>query len=73
MSGSGDRASITWRDRDGLALTCLEKLKVLSENLSEVQALAQDVFEEALLLQVDEAQIRAVLRATLDDLENPYA
>jgi len=68
-----DLASVTWHDSEGVPLSCLEKLKVLTENLSEVQAVAQDALEEALLLKVDEQQIRRVLKALIEELENPYA
>ena len=63
---------VTWVDRAGEPLTCHEKLKVLAENLSEVQALAQDAFEEALILNVDEGQIRTILQGLMTELENPY-
>ncbi len=62
-----------WVDSAGAPLTCHEKLKVLSENMTELQALAQDVLEEALILKVDEAQIRAALISMVAQLENPYA
>ena len=66
-------AEIKWIDKQGQALTCHEKLKVLSENLSELQAMAQDVFEEALILNVDETQIRNVMEEIISDMDNPYA
>lgn len=68
-----DLATIRWVDKAGEPLTCLEKLKVLSENLTELQDMAQDVLEEALLLKVDEPQIRAVLAQLIAELDNPYA
>ncbi len=68
-----DLAAIGWVDQAGEPLTCLEKLKVLSENLTELQDMAQDVLEEALLLKVDEPQIRAVLAQLIAELDNPYA
>ena len=63
---------IVWRDARGEALTCREKLKVLTENLTELQTMAQDVLEEAVLLKASEDQIREVLRTMVEDLENPY-
>ena len=65
-------AEIKWIDKQGQALTCHEKLKVLSENLSELQLMAQDVFEAALILSVDETQIRKVMAKMISDMENPY-
>lgn len=63
---------IRWQDRHGQPLTCHEKLKVLSENVSELQDMAQDVLEEALILGVDERQIRDYMSDVLRELENPY-
>ena len=70
MSKFGD---IAWKDSAGEALTCREKLKVLTENLTELDQMAHDVMEEAILLKVAEPQIRSVLRKLIDELENPYA
>src|SRR3954465_2774572 len=58
--------------RDGKPVSCLEKIKVLNENLEEIRGLAQDALEAAVLMGCDEAQIRAVFTAMLEDLKNPY-
>ena len=68
-----DVGLLIWRDQAGEPLTCHEKIKVLTENLAELQAMAQDVLEEALILGVDEAQTREVLANMIAELENPYA
>jgi hypothetical protein len=62
----------TWRQPDGKALSCVEKIKVLNENLDEIRQMAQDALEDAVLMGGDEAQIRTVLRSLVDSLENPY-
>jgi hypothetical protein len=62
-----------WRAPDGSALSCREKIKVLNENLEELEQMAQDALEDAIIMGADEAQIRAVLRKLVDGLENPYA
>lgn len=62
----------TWRDPDGKPVSCLEKLKVLNENVAELRALAQDALEDAVLMGCDEAQFRAVLHEIVDALSNPY-
>ena len=38
-----------WRSPSGEIVSCVEKLKVLSENLEEIQQLCQDALEDALL------------------------
>ena len=75
MSGTkGPRklAIPAWRTPEGEAVSCVEKIKVLNENLVEIQALAQEALEDAVLMGADEAQFRAVLRDLADGLINPY-
>jgi len=45
---------------------------VLKENLEELRQVAQDAFEDALLMECDEAQIREVFRELIEGLVNPY-
>lgn len=69
MSKSGQ---IVWLRPDGSIVACTEKIKVLGENLDELRQIAQDALEDAILMEVDEVQIREVLRQLIDDLINPY-
>ena len=62
-----------WRGPDGDRVTCVEKLKVLEENLAEIAELAQDALEDAILMGVAEDQARSVLADVMARLENPYA
>ena len=50
----------------------VEKIKVLNENLAEIQQMAQDALEDAILMGCDERQVREVLQSLVDALENPY-
>lgn len=61
-----------WRRTDGSIVACTEKIKVLRENLAELRQMAQDAFEDALLMECDESQIRAVFQEVITQLENPY-
>ena len=63
----------TWLQPDGQPVSCYEKIKVLNENLEEIREMAQDALEDAVLMGCDEAQLREVLRALVERLENPYA
>lgn len=63
---------IIWKRRDGSIVACTEKIKVLRENLEELRQMAQDAFEDALLMECDEQQVRQVFHDLLADLENPY-
>ncbi len=61
-----------WLDSDGEPVSCVEKLKVLNENLEEIREMSQDALEDALLMGCDEAQVRQVLAAMAEALVNPY-
>lgn len=61
-----------WRQPDGKPVSCAEKIKVLNENLTEIQQMAQDALEDAILMGCDEAQVRDVLHGLVDSLDNPY-
>ncbi|WP_395022850.1 hypothetical protein [Dongia sp.] len=62
----------TWKQPDGKPVSCLEKIKVLNQNIEEIRGLAQDALEDAVLMGCDEAQIRAVFNDMLEGLKNPY-
>ena len=61
-----------WRSPDGEIVSCVEKLKVLRENLEEIQQLCQDALEDAVLMGCDEHQFNQVLENLVRQLENPY-
>ena len=65
-------AEIIWKRPDGSVVACTEKLKVLRENLDELRQMAQDAFEDALLMECTESQIRAVFQEVSAGLANPY-
>jgi hypothetical protein len=61
-----------WRTPEGEPVSCVEKIKVLNENLDELRALAQDALEDAVLMGCDERQVRDVLARIVAGLVNPY-
>jgi hypothetical protein len=61
-----------WRSPQGEVVSCVEKLKVLRENLEEIRQLCQDALEDAVLMGCDEAQFRAVLADLVQRLQHPY-
>jgi hypothetical protein len=75
MSGATKAGKLdipAWRTPEGEPLSCIEKIKVLNENLEELRALAQDALEDAVLMGCDEAQFREALRRLAAGLVNPY-
>ena len=61
-----------WRSPSGEVVACVEKLKVLRENLEEIQQLCQDALEDAVLMGCDERQFKQVLANLVQQIENPY-
>lgn len=61
-----------WVRDDGSVVSCTEKVKVMTENFDEIKQIAQDAFEDGLLMEVSEAQMREALHALVDSLINPY-
>ncbi len=57
----------------GEPVSCVEKIKVLNENLAELRELAQVALEDAVLMGCDERQLREVLADLVARLVNPYA
>jgi hypothetical protein len=68
--GSGDFP--VWHTPEGDKVSCIEKIKVLNENLAELRGLAQDALEDAVLMGCDEQQVRDVLAGIVAGLVNPY-
>jgi hypothetical protein len=61
-----------WVRDDGSVVSCTEKVKVMTENFDELKQIAQDAFEDGLLMEVSEEQMRQALHALVDTLINPY-
>jgi len=61
-----------WHTPEGEPVSCVEKIKVLNENLVELRGLAQDALEDAVLMGCDERQVREVLAGIVAGLVNPY-
>ena len=61
-----------WRSPQGEVIACVEKWKVLRENLEEIRQICQDALEDAVLMGCDDGQFRAVLTDLIQRLENPY-
>ena len=61
-----------WRSPTGEVVACVEKNKVLSENMEEIRQICQDALEDAVLMGCDEQQFRAVLTELNKNKKNPY-
>lgn len=63
---------IIWYSPNGEIIACVEKNKVLRENLDEIRQICQDALEDAVLMGCDEQQFRVVLSELISELVNPY-
>ena len=76
MSRKGDGTGFAtppeaWPGADGSPVACREKLKMLAENHEEAAQVLRDVFEDAVLMGVDEAAMRRILVALVEALPSP--
>ncbi len=62
-----------WPQPDGEPVSCRDKLDVLNENFDELRHVMQDAFEDALLMGVDEAYMRAAVAELVASLKAPRA
>jgi hypothetical protein len=72
MSESDGNEFPVWRTPEGEPVSCVEKIKVLNENLAELKGLAQEALEDAVLMGCDEQQVREVLAGIVAGTINPY-
>ena len=61
-----------WLMGDGSVLACVEKIKVLNENLAELRDLAQDALDDAVLMGGTQAQIKQTLLEIIEGLDSQY-
>jgi len=62
-----------WLSPDGEVIACVEKLKMLRQNLDEIRLLSQDALDDAVLMGCDPVQFREVLVTIVSTLESAYA
>ena len=60
-----------WPGADGKPVSCSEKLKMLAENHAEAATVLRDVFEDAVLMGVDEAEMRQILNNLITGRPSP--
>jgi hypothetical protein len=54
-------------------ISCIEKLKVMEENLDELRQCAQEALEDAVLMGCDEAQVKEAFLSAIAALDSGYA
>ncbi len=68
-SATGTFAPAQWIGRDGMPVTCEEKISLLNDNLAEIHELCQQAFEEAMQMGCSEEFLRIVLQNMVGSLK----
>ncbi len=61
-----------WKTPSGEKVSCIEKIKVMQQNIDELIAISQDLFEDGILMGIDPEQLRKYLADLMYQLVNPY-
>ena len=72
MNARLPKASPVWRQSDGKPVSCLEKIKVLNQNIKEIETLCADALEDGVLMGCDAGQIKAALHELIEQLPVPH-
>ena len=67
------KAPPVWRQPDGKAVSCLEKIKVLNQNIQEIESLCADALEDGVLMGCDARQIKDALHELIEGLAIPHS
>lgn len=61
-----------WLKETGEVISCVEKIKVMNENMEELEQIVIDAYEDAILMDVDPNQVKKYLIEMINNLNNPY-
>ena len=72
MNARVPKTPAVWRQSDGKPVSCLEKNKVLNQNIQEIESLCADALEDGVLMGCDAQQIKQALHELIDGLSVPH-
>ncbi|UYN93175.1 MAG: hypothetical protein KIT25_13980 [Enhydrobacter sp.] len=72
MDTRAPKTATVWRQADGKPVSCLEKIKVLNQNIGEIETLCADALEDGVLMGCDADQIKQALHELIDGLVPPH-
>jgi hypothetical protein len=61
-----------WLTEQGEKVACVEKIKVMQENLEELYQMAQDTFEDGILMGIDHKQLKSFILDLVNKIHTPY-
>jgi hypothetical protein len=59
----------TWCSANGVPLTCASKIMTIEQELTDLFVSMQDVFDDALLMEIDSVQIKRYLGYMVQELD----
>ena len=59
-----------WQDRNNTKIVCKEKIKVMNDNINELEEILTDTYDEAILMGIDERQLKQVLLNMVKYMKN---
>ena len=65
--------SIIWHSNEGDKISCLEKIKVMEQNLDEIKVLLQDVIDDGVLMGISEQQIKEEMIKLIKTIKTDYS
>ena len=57
----------TWKGTDDEDISCTEKIKILNENIVEIDQIIEDALEDAVLMGADPKQVIKVIIKSLEE------
>ena len=57
----------TWEGLDDENISCIEKIKILNENIIEIDQIIEDALEDAVLMGADPKQVIKVIIKSLEE------
>ena len=73
MNAQTPKGPPVWRQSDGKPVSCLEKIKVLNQNIQEIETLCADALEDGVLMGCDARQIKDALHELIEGLATPHS
>jgi hypothetical protein len=73
MNARARKTPPVWRQSDGKPVSCLEKIKVLNQNIAEIETLCADALEDGVLMGCDAEQIKQALHELVDGIASPHS
>ena len=65
MSNKSNYVPKYWKSSNNQKITCQEKLKILNDNLLDLEELIIEIYDEALLMGVDKKQIETIMKSVV--------